>query len=146
MYEPGEYFFLLFLKVLSSMVHQCLPEVAKILGQDKRTCEDGEHCLSRFAIGKDASRAPQIQRVAQDRLATLVSCFSMSSEIPDLNQDQWHLVTWVLLCAVHAPWLMQSEGILGSIALKHIESLGVSREEFFVLVRVGKDLVTTWEG
>ncbi len=127
------------------MVLKCLPEVAVVLRQDKRD-EDEEDCLSRFIIGSAAIRIPQIQHVVQDRLAALISSFSMSSKIPDLNQDQWHLVTWVLLCALHAPPLLQSKGILGCIALKHIESLGVSREEFFVLVRVGKDLVTTWGG
>ncbi len=115
-----------------------------ILGQDK---DEDEDCLSRFVIGSsDATRIPQICDVVRERLAALISLFSMSSEIPDLNQDQWHLVTWVLLCALHSPPVLQNKGILGSVASKHIESLGVSCAEFFVLVRAGKDLVTTCGG
>ncbi len=127
---------------------RCLTEVALVLVQDKR--DDDEDCLcSRIVIGggSASTRIPQIHHAIQDRLAALVSSFSMSSEIPDLNQDQWHLVTWVLLYALYSPPLLQrSKGILGQIALKHIEGLGVSCDEFFILVKTGKDLVTTWGG
>ncbi len=135
----------IFSKVLSSMVLQLLPEVAVVLGQAKT-----EDCFSRFVIGSsssDESRTiPQICSVARERLASLISFFSMSSEIPNLNQDQWQVVTWVLLCALYSPPVLQNEEIVDSKALNHIESLGVSCAEFFVLVRAGKGLVTTWGG